>query len=354
MPKPPLTRRDFLRRSATGGLIIVGGPAFLVACSKDKTADTTLAAAETTGAAPETTAVAAAMTKFAMQASWVNDAEFMGYFTALHEGYYAAEGLDLQYLSGGPDVIPESALLGKKAPIAITSPDTTIKAIVDDGAPFVIIGTQYQKSPLGVVSLAKSPIKEPKDLIGKTLAVPPVNTIAVEAMLKASGVDKSQVKIVPYEYDPTPLLKGEIDASIDFTTNVPFTLKEAGEEAVSFLLYDFGYTLYNDTIAVTKDTLANDRELLVKWLRASRKGWDAALADPAKYPPMFADSYFKGTGRSIDNELFFNAAQKPIIEAPGGVFSMTDEGIDANLKALADSGIKGTKDMFDTSLLAEI
>ena len=53
------------------------------------------------------------------------------------------------------------------------------------------------------------------------------------------------------------------------------TLKEAGEEAFSFLLYDFGYTLYNDTIAVTKDTLANDRELLVKWLRASRKGRDA-------------------------------------------------------------------------------
>ena len=102
MPKPPLTRRDFLRRSATGGLIIVGGPAFVVACSKDKTADTTaaaIAAAETTGAAAETTAVAAAMTKFAMQASWVNDAEFMGYFTALHEGYalagaFAAQRID--------------------------------------------------------------------------------------------------------------------------------------------------------------------------------------------------------------------------------------------------------------------
>lgn len=349
----PLSRRDFLRRSATGGLILLGGSsALLAACgddSKEKAADTTAAAAADT-----TAAASGPLSSFSMQASWVNDAEFTGYFVAIDKGYYKTQGLDLTYLPGGPDVIPESALLGNKAPLAITSPDTTIKAIVDDGAPFVIIGTQYQKNPLGVVSLAKAPIKEPKDLIGKTLAVPPVNTLAVEAMLKASGVDKSKVKIVPYAYDPTPLVKGEIDASIDFATNVPFTIKQAGEEATSFLLYDFGFTIFNDTIVVTKDTLAKDRELLVKWLRASRQGWEENLKDPNAYPPTFAESFFKGNGRTIENEVFFNNAQKPLIEAAGGIFSMSDEAIDANLKALADIGIKGTKEMFDTSLLAEI
>ena len=54
-------------------------------------------------------------------------------------------------------------------------------------------------------------------------------------MLKISGVDRSQVNIVPYAYDPTPLIKGEIDASLDFTTNVPFTIKQAGADATSFL-----------------------------------------------------------------------------------------------------------------------
>ena len=55
-----------------------------------------------------------------MQAAWVNDAEFMGYFVALDNGYYKAEGLDLKYLSGGPDVIPEASLLSKKADVALT------------------------------------------------------------------------------------------------------------------------------------------------------------------------------------------------------------------------------------------
>ena len=99
-------------------------------------------------------------------------------------------------------------------------------------------------------------------------------------MLKLNGIDKAKVNIVPYAYDPTPLIKGEIDASLDFTTNVPYTIKQAGEEAVSFLLYDFGFTIYNDTVVVTEDTLKAKRKELVAWLRASRKGWTDNLVDP--------------------------------------------------------------------------
>ena len=104
--------------------------------------------------------------------------------------------------------------------------------------------------------------------------MPPVNVISVEAMLKLNNIDKAQVNIVPYAYDPTPLIKGEIDASLDFTTNVPFTIEQAGEKATSFLLYDFGFTIYNDTVVVTEETLKTKRKELVAWLRASRKGWD--------------------------------------------------------------------------------
>jgi NMT1/THI5 like len=88
----------------------------------------------------------------------------------------------------------------------LTTPDTTIKAVVEEGAPFKIIGAQYQKNPIGVVSLAENPIREPEGLINKTLAVPPVNAISVAAMLELNGVDPNQVRIVPYAYDPTPLI----------------------------------------------------------------------------------------------------------------------------------------------------
>ena len=306
------------------------------------------------GATPGFLRRASAATPLAFQASWINDAEFTGYFVAIDEGLYAAEGLDLTYSPGGPDVIPESTLLSGTADLTLTTPDTTVKAIVDQGAPFKIIGTQYQKNPIGIVSLAKAPIKSPSDLIGKTLAVPPVNVISVEAMLKLNNIDKSQVNIVPYAYDPTPLIKGEIDASLDFTTNVPFTIDQAGEKATSFLLYDFGFTIYNDTVVVTEETLKTKRKELVSWLRASRKGWEINLADPAVWPPKFADTWFKGTGRTIENEIFFNTAQKPLIELPNGIFSMDEEGIGKNIEALGQIGIKATREMFDATLLEEI
>ena len=295
-----------------------------------------------------------AAAKLTMQAAWVNDAEFMGYFVAMDNGYYKAEGLDLTYLSGGPDVIPEASLLSKKADIALTTVETAIKAITDQKAPLVIIGAQYQKNPVGIVSLASKPLKTPQDLIGKTIAVPPVNRLTVEAMLKLNGIDKSRVKIVPYAYDPTPLIKGEIDGSLDFTTNVPFTIKSKGKDATSFLLADFKLPLFNDVLVVTQETLKTRRKDIVAFMRASRKGWNENFKDTAAYPPKFKDSWFKGTGRSVENELFFNQAQKALIEHPKGVYSMTDEAIAACIAALNAVNVKADKSHFDTSLLKEI
>ena len=312
---------------------------------------TTAAAAS---ALPLMPRMGAAATPFAMQAAWINDAEFAGYFVAIDQGYYAAEGLDLTYLPGGPDVIPEATIVAGRADLALTTPDTTIKAITDQGAKIKIIGTQYQKNPIGIVSLKRNPINSPADMVGKTIAVPPVNTISVEAVLAMNGIDRASVNIVPYAYDPTPLIKGEIDASLDFTTNVPYTIQQAGEEATSFLLYDFGYTIYNDTVVVTEDVLAAKRKELVAWLRASRKGWEENFIDPAAWPPKWADTHFKGTGRTIANEIFFNTAQQPLIEAANGIFSMTEEGIAGNIEALSKVGIMATREMFDTTLLDEI
>ena len=69
--------------------------------------------------------MARAATPFAMQAAWINDAEFAGYFLAMDQGYYTAEGLDLTYLPGGPDVIPEGTIVAGRADLALTTPDTS-------------------------------------------------------------------------------------------------------------------------------------------------------------------------------------------------------------------------------------
>jgi ABC-type nitrate/sulfonate/bicarbonate transport system substrate-binding protein len=327
-----LTRRNFCRSLASAGL-------------------SPLALANLGGSRVARAATANAVS---MQAAWVNDAEFIGYFVAIQNGYYKAQDVEMRYLPGGPDVIPESALLAGKAPVALTIPDTTIKAITTQGAKFKIIGAQFQKTPIGVVSLESKPVPNVKALEGKILAVPPVNMAQVAGMLRLNGIAKNAVRIVPYQFDPTPLLKGEIDATVDFVTDVPYTVGLAGKKATSFLLYDYGVTVYADTVAVTDDFLAANRPLLVRWLRASRQGWVENFKDPAKYPQQFKDSWFSGTGRSTANDTYTNTHDKPLIDTPGGIFSMSEAGIAANVKYLKSIGIMADRSMFDTTLLEKV
>src|SRR5689334_3127846 len=84
----------------------------------------------------------AAEAPLAFQSIWINDPEFIGYFIALDKGWYKEEGIDLTYLPGGPDVIPQASLLTGKADVALTSLIETATAVSEKGAPFKIIGAQ--------------------------------------------------------------------------------------------------------------------------------------------------------------------------------------------------------------------
>ena len=173
-------------------------------------------------------------------------------------------------------------------------------------------------------------------------------------MLRLNGIARNAVRIVPYQFDPTPLIKGEVDATVDFVTDVHYTVGLAGKKAISFLLYDYGVTLYADTVTVTEEFLAANRPLLVRWLRASRQGWAENFKDPAKYPQLLRDSWFSGTGRSTANDIYTNTSDRALIETPEGIFAMSEAGIAANIKYLRAIGINADRSMFDTSVLEKV
>jgi ABC-type nitrate/sulfonate/bicarbonate transport system substrate-binding protein len=295
---------------------------------------------------------AAAKTTLAFQAIWLNDPEFLGYMLAIDKGYYAEEGLEISYLPGGPNVIPEGTLLSGKADIAMTTMLTTASAITQKGAALKIIGTQYQKSPLGVLSLASSNIKAPSDLNGKSVAVP---TLCADIFRAFARLHAISPKVVPYTFNPAPLMNGEVDACVDFITQIPIIIKQQSGKDVSHLLFDdHGLPLYVDLITVRAETLATKRAELVKFIRASRRGWEENFKDPLKYPAVYHDTWFKGSGSTLEAEKYFNSVQLPLMQSPKGFFALTDEAIATNIKSLEKVGVKASADMFDTSLLAEV
>ena len=324
-----LTRRKFI-----GGIAAASISAALGGCNENDKAKTT------------------ERTLLSMQASWINDAEFLGYYAAMDDEHqlYRQVGLDLEYLSGGPQVIPESSLLSRKADVALTTPETTAQYILRDRVPFVIIGAQYQTNPIGVVSLEKNPIRSPQELIGKKLAVAPVNRLTVEAMFRFNDIDPSQVELVPYTYDPKILINGTADASVDFITNVPYTINRLGYKAHSFLLYEAGFKIYNDTVVVHRQTLEDRFEDLASFLAASMMGWEAVYSEGAyeSLARKHKDSWFSGTGRTIENEIEFAEKQLPLMKSPHGFFHMTNKGIQDNIDSLAMLGLDIPSEVFDT------
>jgi ABC-type nitrate/sulfonate/bicarbonate transport system substrate-binding protein len=295
-----------------------------------------------------------ALEKFNFQSIWLNDPEFIGYMIAIDNGYYAAQGLNVNYMPGGPDVIPEAALLSGKADISLTNLTGAVKAW-EKGAQLRIIGTQYQKSPVGVISLEKANIKGPKDLVGKTVACPPLSLPTFQAVLKIAGVPRDQVRVVPFTFDPTPLVRGDIDAVVEFVTELPFLIEQKGGKTTSyFLFWDVGLPLFIDLVTVTSDTLKAKRSQLVRFLRASRQGWMENNADPAKYPAQYADTWFKGNGISLEAENFYNKTQVSLMSNPKGLFAIDLAAIDSSLAALEHVGLTGSKEMFDLTLLAEL
>lgn len=141
---------------------------------------------------------------------------------------------------------------------------------------------------------------------------------------------------------------------MDFVTNVPYTIRLRNKVPSSFLFYDFGFKQFMDTVVVREETLLERREDLVKFLRASRKGWEENFKDVNAYPPKFADTFFKGTGRTIDNEKFFNQEQKPLMESPNGIFSMSEEDIEKNIESLREIGIDLPREAFVMDILNEL
>src|SRR5688572_31993959 len=67
--------------------------------------------------------VAAAQTQASLQMGWIANVENAGEFVAAEKGYYAAEGVDLELVPGGPGVSVEPLVVSGNALVGLSQPD---------------------------------------------------------------------------------------------------------------------------------------------------------------------------------------------------------------------------------------
>ena len=112
---------------------------------------------------------AAALDEVRLQLQWAPQAQFAGYFAAVEQGYYEANGIALTIIDGGPEVIPQ------QAGSAADGPEFTISWVpkvleAREGNPasdLVNIAQIFQRSGTLSVSWKDSNITGPADFSGQ-------------------------------------------------------------------------------------------------------------------------------------------------------------------------------------------
>ena len=352
-----LDRRTLLRRGAIGGagaLLLAGGgmSALLAACGSSSKSPSS-SGTTTPGSGPPDYG------ELAFQLSWIKNVEFAGEYIADTNGYYKDAGFSsVKLISGGPTVQQDAVVASGKAMVCISAPDIT-SAAINNGAEIITIGAQYQKNPFAVMSLADKPIKTPQDMIGKKIGVQATNEAVWNAFLKANKIDPSSIKKTVVQFDPQPLVAGEVDGWFSFVTNEPNLLKTQGVDTVTFLLADYKYPLVSETYVVKKSDLTGKRDAIKAMLVADIKGWHENIKDPTLGARLAATVYGKDQKLTVAEQTLESKSENELIATPdtkaNGLFTITDTRLDENIATLALADITITKDkLFDMSVIKEV
>ena len=103
-----------------------------------------------------------------LQLQWLPQGQFAGYFAAQEHGYFEEEGLEVEIIPSGGDIVPQDALANGDVDYAIAWVPKVLGSI-EQGANLTEIAQIFQRSGTLQVSWADSGIDSVADFEGKKI-----------------------------------------------------------------------------------------------------------------------------------------------------------------------------------------
>ena len=224
-----------------------------------------------------------------LQLQWVTQSQFAGYYVALDQGMYEAEGLNVTILSGGPDIAPPQVLAGGGADAMLNWMPSALAAR-EKGLPVVNIAQPFKSSGLMLTCWKDTGITSVEDFRGKTIGVwffgneYPFLSWMSQVGIPTDGGDEG-VTVLKQGFNVDPLLNREADCISTMTYNEYGQVLDAGvseDELVTFKYEDQGVATLEDGIYVLEENLEDPVfvDKMVRFVRASMEGWKWAEANP--------------------------------------------------------------------------
>ena len=215
--------------------------------------------------------------KVTLQLNWLSDAQHGGFYAAQREGYYADEGLDVEIVPGGPGtaVLPKVAL--GRCDFAIANADQVLLARAQE-ADVVAVFASMQNSPRCIMVHQSSGITALDQLANITLALGDGKAFA-EYLKK--NIPLSNVRLVSYTGTVAKFLIDKDFAQQGYVFSEPLVAAAQGSDPLALMVSELGFNPYSSVVVVNRKFLDADSGTVDKFVRASRKGWQAYVSSPA-------------------------------------------------------------------------
>ncbi|MBD7994258.1 ABC transporter substrate-binding protein [Arthrobacter sp. Sa2CUA1] len=259
------------------------------------------------GGSGEEGAAAGELTPVKLQLQWFAQAQFAGYYAALDQGFFEEEGLDVEILEGGADIVPQDVLASGDADYAISWVPKVLGSI-EQGAAITNVAQIFERSATLQVAMADSGIDGPEDLAGKKVGSWGYgNEWELFAGMQKAGVEIGDIELIQQAFDMNGFLAGDIDAAQAMTYNEYAQVLETenpdtGElyqpEDLSVVDWnEEGTAMLQDAIWADTQRLEDDEEYqatTVAFIKAAIKGWAYAKDNPEE-----AASIVTGAGSTL-------------------------------------------------------
>ena len=207
---------------------------------------------------------------------------------AMERGYFAEEGLEVQFERGFGSSDTASKIAVGQYDMGFGDMYSMIEFNEQNpDQKLVAVAVPYNKAPFVLISLKETGIKSLKDLEGKTLGAPAGDAPRRlwPVLAEQVGVDADSVEWVTMEPQlrQTFLLQGNVDAISGFVYSMMPALVSAGktEDDLDIFYYiDNGLDFYGNVILVKESFLEANPDVVRGFLNAYIRGMQDMLRDP--------------------------------------------------------------------------
>lgn len=205
--------------------------------------------------------------------NWLAQAEHGGFYQSVADGTYAACGLDVTIMPGGPQVNNRALMLAGKIDYNMGGNMLEAFSAVQEGIPVVAVAASFQKEPQVLLAHpGKAATFEDLRNLPVLLIGDAGYASYYQWMKKVYGFTDEQRQ--PYTFNMAPFIADENSAMQGYLSSEPLMVKtEGGFDPDVFLLADQGWSTYSTTIETMADTIASKPEQVQCFVDGTIKGW---------------------------------------------------------------------------------